>query len=94
MKFEWDEDKAAKNLRKHGVTFQEASTVFYDRLAQVSPDEMHSERMTLIGMSQHERLLFTVYVEKEELDDGETIYRIISARRATSHERKGYEEGK
>lgn len=88
MKFSWDETKAASNLAKHGVSFEEAVTVFADPLALVVEDVGHVERMILVGLSHAGRLLLTVFIEK---DDDEV--RIISARRATSHERKHYEEG-
>jgi uncharacterized protein len=85
--FSWDERKAASNLEKHGVSFAEAATVFADPLALAIDDALEPERTLLVGMSNRQRLLLVVHVE---LDDA-TI-RIISARRATSHERRRYEE--
>jgi uncharacterized DUF497 family protein len=87
MRFEWDPRKAAGNQRKHGVSFGEAATCFADPLALLLEDKAEPDRAVLIGVSARERLLFTVFVE---LDD-ERI-RIISARRATRHERRYYEE--
>jgi uncharacterized protein len=85
--FSWDERKAASNLKKHGVSFDEAATVFADPLALAIDDALEPARTLLVGMSNRQRLLLVVHVE---LDDA-TI-RIISARRATSHERRRYEE--
>jgi uncharacterized DUF497 family protein len=75
-------------MRKHGVSFGEAASVFADPLALVVEDAVDPERTLLIGTSSRQRVLLTVYTEIDE----DTI-RIISARRATSHERKHYEEG-
>jgi len=86
--FTWDPRKAAANVRKHGVSFDEAATVFGDPLALAIEDAIDPGRTLLIGMSERQRILLTVYTEIE----ADTI-RIISARRATSHERKHYEEG-
>jgi uncharacterized DUF497 family protein len=88
MRFTWHAKKAASNERKHGVRFSEAVTVFADPLALYVQDELYGERMLLIGASEKQRVLLTVFVEQED----DTI-RIISARRATAHERKRYEEG-
>lgn len=88
MRFIWDPRKAAANVRKHGVSFEEAATVFADTLALAVEDAVDPRRTLLIGMSERERVLLTVYAEIDE----DTI-RIISARRATSHERRSYEEG-
>lgn len=88
MRFTWDARKAAANLRKHGVSFDEAASVFADPLALVVEDAVDPERAVLIGLSERMRVLLSVYTE---IDDN-TI-RIISARRATSHERRHYEEG-
>ena len=89
VEFEWDEEKAKRNARVHGVSFDEATTSFGDPLARIEPDIAHAERFNLIGMSQRLRVLFVVYAEKCH---GETT-RIISARRATPHEKQDYEEG-
>ena len=88
MQFTWDANKAASNLKKHGVSFDEVVTVFVDPLALYVEDVLHGERTILIGQSKKQRVLFTVFAELNE----DTI-RIISARRATSHERRRYEEG-
>ncbi len=90
MTFEWDEEKAAENLRKHGVSFAEASTVFADPLSRTIPDPLHSSeeaRFVIVGESALMRTLVVVHTHR-----GESI-RIISARRATSRERKDYERG-
>jgi uncharacterized DUF497 family protein len=90
MKFEWDQEKAAINLRKHGVSFEEASTVFADDLSLTGHDPDHSiteERFVTFGVSNVGRLLVISHVER-----GDSI-RIISARPATRAERKIYEEG-
>ena len=87
MQFEWDPAKAARNLAKHGVAFEEASTVFGDLLAGTIPDPRHSaeERLVTIGHSADGSLIVVVHVER----DSRT--RIISARRATRRERRRYE---
>jgi len=85
--FEWDIAKAASNARKHGVAFEEAITVFRDPLALHEVDTRHVNRFVLVGASSKARLLFVVYAERH----GATT-RIISARRATPHERKTYED--
>ena len=87
MEFIWDPKKAASNLRKHGVSFLEAVTEFADP-ALVVADALYRDRAVLIGQSEKQELLVTVFVELNE-----DWVRIISARRATSHERKQYEEG-
>ena len=88
LNFTWDPRKAASNRKKHGVSFEEAATVFGDPLALAIEDADEPERTLLLGISERLRVLVVVHVE---LDD-ETI-RLISARRATSHERRRYEEG-
>ena len=90
MQFEWDPAKAAENLAKHGVSFEEAATVFRDTLSATGPDPDHSvgeERFVTFGVSTSGRLLIVAHTEH-----GDTI-RIISARPAKSGERKIYEEG-
>jgi uncharacterized DUF497 family protein len=90
MRFEWDPAKAANNIRKHGVSFEEAVTVFKDPLALIFDDETHSEqehREIIIGSSALRRMLLVCFVER--LED---IIRIISARPATRQEIKDYEE--
>lgn len=89
QRFEWDEPKAALNLRKHGIRFEEAVSVFSDTLAYTFKDPDHSvgeERLLTFGYSQAGRLLAVVHAER-----GQAI-RIISARRATRHERGIYEQ--
>ena len=89
MEFEWDPQKAAANLAKHSVSFEDAATVFGDPFGRIVADPRHSsleERRVLLGISAEGRLLAVMYVER-----GEAI-RIISARRATRHERRDYEE--
>ena len=88
MRFEWDDAKAAANLRKHRVSFEEAAEVFYDPNAFDDCDSEHSDgeaRFYIIGLSSR-RLLYVVYVERA----GDVV-RIISARRASKFERKIYE---
>jgi len=90
MRFEWDSAKAARNLRKHGVSFEEAVSVFYDPLAATGADPDHSEdeeRFVTFGISSAGRLLVVSHTER-----GAAI-RIISARGATQSERRIYEEG-
>jgi uncharacterized DUF497 family protein len=88
--FEWSAKKAAGNLRKHGVSFEEAETVFDDPLAYIQADESHSEdesREWLIGYSQRNRLLLIAFIQRVT-----NRIRIISARLATRSERTIYEE--
>ncbi|MBV9924415.1 MAG: BrnT family toxin [Acidobacteria bacterium] len=88
MRFEWDDAKAAANLRKHGVSFEEAAEVFCDPNASDDYDPEHSDeeaRFFIIGLSSR-RMLYVVYAERA--DD---VVRIISARRASKFERKIYE---
>jgi uncharacterized protein len=90
LKFEWDTAKASSNLRKHGVSFEEAATVFGDPLAISFADPDHSNdeaRLITIGQSNQEWLLVIAHVDRRR-----TI-RIISARRATKRERAIYEQG-
>ncbi len=89
LAFEWDEEKSKRNVRKHGVTFEEAKTVFNDPFAITIADPDHSaeeERYLDIGLSVKERVLVVWYTEREE------NIRIIGCRRATPSERKTYEE--
>jgi hypothetical protein len=89
MRFGWDPQKDEENRTKHGVSFEEASTVFGDPLAATIPDPDHSEtemRFVTMGLSSTGRLVVVSHTEEE--DD---LFRIISAREATSHERKAYE---
>lgn len=90
MKFEWEPEKAGSNLRKHGVSFEEAMTVFKDTLAIIFDDEEHSQeehREIIIGISALRRIVLVCFVERVE----DTI-RIFSARRATKNEIKDYEK--
>jgi len=87
--FEWDPAKGKSNLRKHGVTLDEACTVFADPLAILLPDPDHSveeERFLLLGVSARRRLLVVAFAERPPRT------RLISARVATRRERMGYEE--
>lgn len=89
LHFEWDARKAAINKNKHGVSFEEASTVFGDPLSLTIDDPLHSigeERFVIIGRSYKQRTIVVVHTER-----GNNI-RIISARLATSPEKKTYEE--
>jgi hypothetical protein len=89
-RFEWDSRKATRNIRSHGVSFDEASTVFDDPLAAIFDDETHSAdevRELIIGHSIAGRLLLVSFAERP----GEMI-RLISAREATREERQDYEE--
>jgi uncharacterized DUF497 family protein len=89
MKFEWDTEKAAANLRKHGVSFDEAGTVFLDQLALSGPDPDHSvgePRYITFGISSLGRRLAVFHTHRPG------VIRIISARHVTRAERKLYEE--
>lgn len=89
LKFEWDPKKAKLNLSKHGVSFEEALTVFGDLLARIFDDEDHSieeQREIIIGHSAKERILIVCFTAQ-----GESV-RIFSARKGTRRERKDYEE--
>jgi uncharacterized protein len=90
MEFEWDEEKAAANLAKHGVSFEEARTVFDDPLYVDFYDPNHSSeehRYIIIGESRQGRLLLVSYTERGD------VTRLISAREVTRSEREAYEEG-
>ena len=89
--FEWDSSKAASNAEKHGVSFEEARTVFYDEHALVMPDPDHSsteERFIILGLSSALRILVVVHCFRKS---GSSI-RVISARRAGTKEQKPYWE--
>jgi len=89
LKFEWNPNKAKKNIEKHGVSFDEAATVFSDPLSITYDDPDHSlgeNRHIIIGMSHRDKLLFVSHLEKDD------IVRIISARQLTRKERKQYEQ--
>ena len=90
MRFEWDPNKAASNLKKHGVSFEEAATVLKDPLSATGADPDHSaneDRYITFGVSEIGRLLVVAHTGR-----GDSV-RIISARPATGWERKLYEEG-
>jgi len=89
MRFAWNEKKAASNLVKHGISFEEAVTVFGDPLSDTFPDLNHSleeQRFIIIGAALSGKILVVAHT-----DDGE-LARIISAREATPGERKSYEQ--
>jgi uncharacterized protein len=88
--FEWDTEKAEANLQKHGASFVEAATVFFDPLSLTIPDPSHSvseNRFVIIGLSNQQRHLVVAHAERDDR------IRIISARLATASERKKYESG-
>ena len=88
MQFEWDPAKGDENLHKHGVSFDEASTVFGDPLAVTTPDRRYSvgePRFATVGQSAARRLLVVAHTDRQ------TAVRIISARRATGREKRTYE---
>ncbi|WP_374693714.1 BrnT family toxin [Microbulbifer sp. TB1203] len=92
MGFEWDSKKAASNLKKHDVSFEEAQSVFYDEFALQFFDEESSaeeDRFLMLGMSSEARLLLVCHCER----DRGNVIRIISARKATRSERKFYPGG-
>ncbi len=89
LSFEWDAEKAKANLVKHSVSFEEARSVFFDDLARVTDDPDHStgeRRLLIFGHTLAGRLLLVNFIDRED------SIRIISARQATSRERKRYEE--
>ena len=91
LRFEWDSRKAAGNVAKHGISFEEASTVFGDPLGRIVGDPRHSEeerRFVLMGRSKAGRFLAVMFTER-----GESV-RLISARRAAGRERKQYEKNR
>ena len=90
MEFEWNPDKADINLRKHNISFHEATTVFNDSLSVTFPDPDHSigeERYVIIGMSELGKVLIVSHTDRENR------IRIISARTANRQEKRFYEEG-
>jgi uncharacterized protein len=94
FQFEWDEIKASTNVRKHGVSFEMAATVFYDPGMRTIPDVEHSdveERWFSIGLASNRTLLSIAYVW-QELSSVTTKIRLISARKATQPEARYYEE--
>lgn len=89
-RFEWDDAKADANLRKHGVSFREAMTVFYEGDAPVNGDVLHSgleDRFIIVGVSERYRLITVAFTYRDE----ETV-RIISARRSNRREQQLYEQ--
>ena len=91
LRFEWDPEKAAGNLDKHSVSFEEAATVFGDPLGRIVDDPRHSAdepRCVLLGHSERQQLLAVMFTERAK------AIRLISARKATRRERREYEEGK
>lgn len=92
IKFTWDEGKNKSNQKKHGISFKEAQTVFYDENARLVSDGEHSQnedRFILLGLSYTLRLLIVVHSYRES----DEIIRIISARKATKNETKYYKRG-
>lgn len=88
--FEWNDEKAIANIRKHGISFEEAETVFTDSFCITIEDDLHStgeDRWITIGYSQVQRLLMVVHSERGDRT------RIISARLVTNRERRLYEQG-
>lgn len=91
IEFEWDNGKAKQNFAKHGVSFEEAKTVFYDPEVKIFADSGHSneeQREIALGYSHQQSILFVVHVVRESGD--REIIRIISARPATRRERGLY----
>jgi uncharacterized DUF497 family protein len=91
LSFEWNARKASANQRKHGVSFEEAKSAFFDDNARVIPDPEHSneeDRFILLGLSVRLRLLVVVHCYLE----GDGVVRIVSARKADKSERKQYSE--
>lgn len=89
LRFEWDEEKAESNIEKHGVSFEEAATVFGDVLSLTIPDPVHStveQRWITMGLTHRRQLVVVVHTNR-----GSTI-RLISARKATRREKRAYEE--
>jgi hypothetical protein len=89
--FEWDENKARGNLKKHGVSFEEAQSVFFDENARIVPDPEHSDnedRFLLLGISANVRILTVCHCYRQD----EKTVRIISARKATNSEARQYQE--
>lgn len=90
LEFTWDPAKARRNLRKHGVSFEEAESVFYDDQARLTDDPDHSEsedRFVLLGLSRVLRVLVVVHAYRES----DSVIHIISARKATPQERLAYD---
>lgn len=91
LKFEWDPVKASSNMKKHGISFDEAKTVFDDDFGRLIPDPDHSadeERFILMGMSYTLKILTVVHCYR----DNDGVIRIISARASTKNEERQYKE--
>lgn len=89
ISFEWNQSKAKTNLQKHGISFEEAQSVFYDENALLIPDPGHSEdeqRFVILGLSERLRLLIVCHCYRQN----DEVIRIISARKATRNETKSY----
>ena len=89
LQFDWDDQKANHNLKKHGISFAQAKSVFYDPLAYIFDDEWHSvgeQREIIIGHDRNNRLLLVCFTDRGN------IIRIISARKATNREYRDYED--
>lgn len=94
IEFLWDEEKAASNFQKHGISFGEATEVFFDPRAVSYPDEFHSvdeERSITIALCRKLRILLVVHTDIDGID-GDVTIRIISARKATPKESTTYEK--
>ena len=92
VSFEWDYEKEKKNIKKHGITFEEASTVFSDEFAILFDDPEHSEdedRFLILGMSECAKICIVCHCYRAE----DAVIRIISARRATKNEERRYVRG-
>ena len=90
IEFDWDSQKAKRNLKNHGVSFEEAKSVFFDDFARQFFDEQHSgdeDRFLMLGMSAKSRILLICHCEL----DPTNVIRLISARKATANEKKLYE---
>ena len=93
IRFEWDENKNIINQEKHGVSFEEAKTVFYDEFALLEYDKKNSgteDRFRILGLSKKGNVLLVAHCTREN----DTIIRIISSRKATPNEKKGYERSR
>lgn len=91
MHFEWDNKKAVENIKKHGVSFEEAQTIFFDALTRVATDPDHSktkDRFIALGYSSLRRVLLVVHCYRKK----SAVIRLISARKLTRSERKQFEE--
>lgn len=89
MTFEWNENKNQINKRKHGISFDEAQTVFYDEQALLEYDEFHSadeDRFRILGCSEKGNILLVVHCIRDE-----SVIRIVYSRKATATEKEGYE---